>query len=67
MIQKKIQIISLFCFTILFQFGMAQNTSNHGNKFEQLDQILATPNDYRAMDGSPGHEYWQQKVDYDIE
>lgn len=44
-----------------------QNTSNHGNKFEQLGTILPPGNDIRGMDGAPGPEYWQQRVDYDIE
>ena len=34
--------------------------------FRQLDEVLATPNVYRNASGAPGHEYWQQKVDYDI-
>ncbi len=45
----------------------AQNTSNHGNKFEQLGSLLPSPNAYRSMDGSPGPDYWQQQADYDIE
>ena len=45
----------------------AQNTSNHGNKFEQLGAMLPSPNLFRSMDGAPGPEYWQQRCDYDIE
>ncbi len=45
----------------------SQQTSNHGNKFEQLGTILPDPNAYRGMDGAPGPEYWQQRCDYDIE
>lgn len=45
----------------------SQAVSNHGNKFEQLGTMLPSPNSYRNMDGSPGPEYWQQRVDYDIE
>jgi hypothetical protein len=41
-------------------------TSNHGNKFEQLGTILATPNEYRTASGAPGPKYWQQRADYDI-
>jgi hypothetical protein len=41
--------------------------SNHGNKFEQLGTILPDANVYRAASGAPGHKYWQQKADYDIE
>jgi hypothetical protein len=45
----------------------SQTTSNHGNKFEQLGTLLPTANTYRNMDGSPGPDYWQQRVDYEIE
>ncbi|MGI9515917.1 MAG: M1 family metallopeptidase, partial [Pirellulaceae bacterium] len=37
------------------------------DKFRQLEEILPTPNDYRTASGSPGHRYWQQKVDYVID
>jgi len=47
--------------------SMAQPVSNHGNKFEQLDQLLPAPNPYRSADGAPGPDYWQQRCDYDIE
>ena len=40
--------------------------SNHGNRFEQLGTILPTPNVYRTASGAPGHQYWQQRADYDI-
>jgi len=36
------------------------------NKFEQLDQMLPTPNSYRSSSGAPGSDYWQQKADYVI-
>lgn len=45
----------------------AQKTSNHGNKFEDLDYMLPDPTPYRGVDGNPGPEYWQQAVDYDID
>jgi len=51
----------------IFQLGFSQNTSNHGNKFEQIDPLLPSPNNYRSMDGAPGIDYWQQKCDYDID
>lgn len=52
---------------LISAFLQAQSTSNHGNKFEQLSTILPPGNDIRGMDGAPGPEYWQQRVDYDIE
>ncbi len=42
-------------------------SSNHGNKFEQLGTILPDANTYRTASGAPGHQYWQQRADYDIE
>ena len=49
---------------------MAQSVVNpkfgQPDKFRQLEEILPTPNDYRTASGAPGHRYWQQKVDYDI-
>ena len=58
--------IFLLCL-VLPLFGESQTESNHGHKFEQLGPMLPTANDYRGMDGAPGPEYWQQRVDYDIE
>ena len=34
------------------------------NKFRQLKDLLATPNDQHTASGAPGHQYSQQKVDY---
>ncbi|MCB0632155.1 MAG: M1 family metallopeptidase [Lewinella sp.] len=63
--------LSCLVATLLFLLGtglQAQNEgSNHGNKFEQLGEILPDPNIYRGPDGAPGPEYWQQRADYDIE
>ncbi len=36
------------------------------DKFRQLDELLPTPNIYRAASGAPGHAYWQQRADYVI-
>lgn len=44
---------------------MAQEKNWQG-KFEQLDQLLPTPNSYRSASGAPGPAYWQQRADYDI-
>ena len=57
---------------LLFLGGMLLPLSiicqaNHGTKFEQLGTTLPTPNNMRAPDGSPGPDYWQQRVDYDID
>jgi hypothetical protein len=73
--QKKLcgRTLRLSAFAVLFSFGIfAQNirnnpTSNHANKFEQLGTILPDANVYRSASGAPGHKYWQQKADYDID
>lgn len=45
----------------------AQRFGQHTNKFEPLDPIFNSPNNYRTASGAPGHEYWQQQVDYKID
>lgn len=56
--------------SLLFVLGsfmlQGQTKSNHGNKFEQLGQMLPSPNLYRSVDGAPGPKYWQQRCDYEI-
>ncbi len=37
------------------------------DKFRQLNEVLPTPNSVRTASGAPGHAYWQQKVDYEID
>ena len=64
---KSYKQLALLLITLFPYWGQAQNTSNHGNKFEQLGTMVPSPNVYRSMDGSPGPEYWQQKADYNIE
>ena len=34
------------------------------NKFRQLKDVLATPNETRTASGAPGYKYTQQQVDY---
>ncbi len=68
----KNKIIYLVIFYLWNIFSFAQNihnnpASNHATKFEQLGTILPDANVYRAASGAPGHKYWQQKADYDIE
>ena len=44
---------------------VAQNVNT--SKFRQLGQELPTPNVYRTASGAPGHEYYQQRADYDMD
>jgi len=47
--------------------AMAQEQKKWQGKFEQLDQMLPTPNEYRTGAGAPGSKYWQQRADYVID
>jgi len=60
---KKVLFLSLFC---LAQAAWAQDAPKWQGKFEQLEQTLPTPNEYRTGSGAPGPKYWQQKADYTI-
>ena len=63
LIQKKINLFILFLF--LTPYICAQDNLNN-SKFKQLYEELPTPNVYRTASGAPGHEYYQQKADYEI-
>ncbi|MGY0426869.1 MAG: M1 family peptidase, partial [Polaribacter sp.] len=70
--------LSLWVFTFLFIgfSAIAQETKKDTkktqqghtdqNKFRQMKDVLATPNEQHAASGAPGYEYTQQKVDYEI-
>ena len=47
--------------------AIQQTKGDFEDKFRQLDEVLPTPNVYRNAAGEPGHQYWQQQVDYDID
>lgn len=64
---KRSFLFAMMLFLTAMAFAQQSNPgSNHANKFEQLDVILPTPNEYRTASGAPGGKYWQQRVDYDI-
>lgn len=48
------------------QAAINQTKGDFEDKFRQLDETFPTPNVYRNAAGEPGHEYWQQQVDYKI-
>ena len=47
--------------------AIQQTKGSFEDKFRQLDETLPTPNVYRNAAGEPGHQYWQQEVDYKID
>ena len=59
-------LTATFCFsTALAQ--VQQTKGDFEDKFRQLDEVLPTANNYRTASGAPGHDYWQQQVDYHID
>ena len=57
----------LFMMLTIITFGINAQQASQGTwkgKFEQLDQMLPTPNSYRTGSGAPGTNYWQQRADY---
>jgi hypothetical protein len=59
MIMQKLAVLFVF----LSYAALAQQAGWQG-KFEQLEQTLPTPNEYRTGSGAPGPKYWQQRADY---
>ena len=63
-------LISICLLAVIVTASWAQDKppaqAKWGGKFEQLDQMLPTPNSYRSSSGAPGAEYWQQRADYVI-
>jgi hypothetical protein len=57
--------ILIICLMVT-SFVMFAQDKNWKGKFEQLDQLLPTPNEYRSGSGAPGPKYWQQQADYVI-
>ena len=62
-----IRFIAVIILFVLTMTAFAQNKSPWQGKFEQIDDLLPTPNTYRTGSGAPGGSYWQQRADYVIE
>ena len=50
----------------VFSVNAHADDTHKTQKFQQLDPEWRSPNVYRNAAGAPGHEYWQQNVDYRI-
>ena len=59
--------IQLLLLSLFYAFGAYAQQDNTQNPFRQLGEELPTPNVYRNAAGAPGHQYWQQKADYEID
>lgn len=66
---KKILTLTALALGIFYTLpAFAQwSEQNHAERFEQLGTELRSPNVYRTASGAPGHMYWQQKADHEIE
>ena len=68
---KRIKFLSfLFFFTsalLTSQEVKVPSGHKNNNKFKQLYEEFSTPNRYRTASGSPGKDYYQQKVDYTMD
>ena len=68
---KRISFLS-FVFIFISSFLASQEVKvpighKNNNKFKQLYEEFSTPNTYRTASGSPGKDYYQQKVDYTMD
>jgi len=65
---KRLLLLALIATTLtaIAQQQTKSDAPQWKGKFEQLDQMLPTPNEYRTGSGSPGPKYWQQRADYVI-
>ena len=61
--------ITAICIIATSAIGQPFPNKKYGqeDKFRQLEEILPTPNSYRGAAGEPGPDYWQQKIDYNID
>ncbi|HMC97895.1 MAG TPA: hypothetical protein VKG92_09585, partial [Flavobacteriales bacterium] len=55
------------CTLAIASTALAQDARYGRDRFRQMDREWPTANEYRAASGAPGHAYWQQKVDYDMQ
>ncbi|WP_421132960.1 M1 family metallopeptidase [Alteromonas sp. A079] len=60
-------VLSMLIYLPSANAAIKQTKGDFEDKFRQLDEVLPTPNVYRNAAGEPGHQYWQQQVDYDID
>ncbi|MFM8347920.1 MAG: M1 family peptidase, partial [Bacteroidota bacterium] len=63
---NKIILLLLLACTAAVAQQQTQEKPKWQGKFEQLGQMLPTPNEYRTGSGAPGPKYWQQQADYEI-
>ena len=70
MYSNKVNLFSFLFAALLAMPSFAQQeevSRTNNNVFRQLGTELPTPNTYRTASGAPGHKYWQQQVDYNMQ
>ena len=67
--KKLILSAAIIAFSLMLSLPVLAQWSeqNHAERFEQLGPMLRSPNVYRTASGAPGHQYWQQKADHEIQ
>jgi hypothetical protein len=69
---KKILLLFIFPMLVLAQgkpdsATKKESVKKDSNKFDQMYDLLATPNMFRTASGAPGPAYYQQQADYKID
>jgi hypothetical protein len=57
--------IIIILFSVIYLSSLKSQTTDQ-SPFRQMYDLLPTANTYRTATGAPGHEYYQQRADYDI-
>ncbi len=67
--RRLVVVVSLLSLLACVAVSNAQSIKkfDQKDKFRQLEELVPTANDYRNGSGAPGHGYWQQKVDHEID
>ncbi|MEL6906161.1 MAG: M1 family metallopeptidase, partial [Planctomycetota bacterium] len=65
--RSALRIATLTALAAAGAYAAAPEGDERPDRFAQLRTELPTPNTYRTASGAPGHEYWQQQVDYVID
>ena len=63
----KFSLLVVLLFNVAYGQPFPNKKYGQEDKFRQLEEILPTPNGYRSAAGEPGPDYWQQKIDYNID
>ena len=69
--KNKLLIVFTFLPILIFSQQNSDYKTTKGHKgespFNQMYDLLPTPNEFRTASGAPGNAYYQQQVDYDMD